>query len=54
MGLPLYVKAVAGGVLQRVDDFGEVAAAVNATRTASGMITGLPDVYLERGLDNVR
>lgn len=54
MGLPLYVKAVAGGVLQRVDDFGDLAAAVNATRTASGMITGMPDVYLERGLDNVR
>ena len=54
LGLPLYVKAVQGGVVQRVDSYDELAAAVTSTRAAAGIITGVPHVYLERALDNVR
>ena len=48
------MKAVQGGVVQRVDSYDELAAAVTSTRAAAGIITGVPHVYLERALDNVR
>ena len=53
-GLPIYVKAVAGGVVQRVDDYDALPAAVSEVRRRASWLTGQDDVYLSAGLPEVR
>ena len=54
MDLPLYVKAVAGGVILRVDHYDELPMAVREVRRRARWLTGTDDVYISAGLANVR
>jgi acetyl/propionyl-CoA carboxylase alpha subunit len=53
-GLPIYVKAVAGGVVLRVDDYDALPQAVAEVRRRAQWLTGQDDVYLSAGLPEVR
>lgn len=53
-GFPLFVKAVGGGVVRRVDTVEALPAAVQAVRDAARLVTGEPRVYLERALPRLR
>lgn len=54
LGLPLYVKAVAGGVVLRVDDYDELPGAVRHARRQSAWLTGDDSVYLSAGMPQLR
>ena len=54
LGLPLFVKAVGGGVIRRVARLEDLPAAVAAVRDAAGLVTGERTVYLERAVDKLR
>lgn len=54
LGLPLYVKAVAGGVVIRVDRYEDLPEAVREARRRAEWLTGYDQVYLSGGLSNVR
>jgi len=54
LDLPLYVKAVAGGVILRVDTYDELPQAVREVRRRARWLTGTDDVYLSAGLAGVR
>lgn len=53
-GFPLFVKAVAGGVVRRVDRVEQLPRAVEAVRSAAKLLNGDPLVYLERALPKLR
>lgn len=52
--LPIYVKAVAGGVVLRVDSYEDVPAVVESARARARWLTGSDDVLLSVGLSHVR
>ncbi|TVQ90981.1 MAG: hypothetical protein EA397_10825 [Deltaproteobacteria bacterium] len=54
IGLPLYVKAVAGGVVLRVDTYEALPAAVRQARARAALVTGSPAVYLSARVGEVR
>jgi acetyl/propionyl-CoA carboxylase alpha subunit len=54
LGFPLMVKALAGGVVRRVDHQADLPAAVATVRDAAAVINGDRAVYLERAVDGVR
>lgn len=54
LDLPIYVKAVAGGVVLRVDRYEELGQAVREVRRRARWLTGSDGVYLSAGLPNVR
>lgn len=54
LGLPLYIKAVAGGVVLRVDCYEEVESLVREARRRAELITGSPAIYLSARVPDVR
>jgi propionyl-CoA carboxylase alpha chain len=54
LGLPLFVKAVAGGALHRVERLADVPEAVARVRALALRATGNGKVYLERAVGHVR
>lgn len=54
IGLPLYVKAVAGGVVLRVDAYEELAGAIREARRRAALVTGSPAIYLSARVPDVR
>jgi acetyl/propionyl-CoA carboxylase alpha subunit len=54
LGLPLYVKAVAGGVVLRVDAYEQLPAAVREARRRAALVTGSPAVFLSARVPDVR
>lgn len=54
LGLPLYVKAVAGGVILRIDDYAQLPAAVREARRRAALVTGSSQVYLAARVPDVR
>ena len=54
LGFPLFVKAVAGGALARVDTLAGVEEAVREVRKLAAVVTGDGRVYLERAVDHQR
>jgi acetyl/propionyl-CoA carboxylase alpha subunit len=53
-GFPLFVKAVGGGVVRRVERVEALPAAVAAVRAAARLVAGDARVYLERALPRLR
>ncbi len=54
IGVPLLVRAVAGDLVERVDDLEEIPAAVARVRSASELVHGEGRVYLERAVEHLR
>lgn len=54
LGLPLYVKAVAGGVVLRVDSYEELPDKVRQARARAALITGSPAIYLSARVEGAR
>ncbi len=54
LGFPLFVKALAGGALARVDSIDEIPEAVREVRKLARVVSGDPRVYLERAVDDQR
>ena len=54
LGFPLFVKAVAGGALARVDSIDDIAEAVADIRQLARAVSGDSAVFLERAVDDQR
>lgn len=54
LGFPLYVKAVQGAVVRRVESLAALPEAVAAMRDLAEQVTGSRSVYLERAVDRLR
>ena len=54
LGVPLMVKAIAGGAIERVEGLDALADAVRRVRTDAVQRTGDSGVYLERAVDHLR
>ncbi|MEZ4321056.1 MAG: biotin carboxylase N-terminal domain-containing protein [Myxococcota bacterium] len=54
LGFPLFVKAVAGGALARVDAMDELESAVSDVRQLGRAVSGDSAVFLERAVDDQR
>lgn len=54
LDLPIYVKAIAGGVVLRVNTYDELPSAVREVRRRARWLTGTDEVYLSVGLPDVR